>query len=265
MFAIDGCLISMRSVSDKARTDPSATEYAMSRTSPVRELVALVIRYLRGGAVAPGGKLPPERELAAVFGVSRSHIREALKALDLLGMIDIRQGDGTYLRTSASSLLPDVVEWGLFLATPQAAELIDARAEIEVSLARLAARRITEEDAIAIRRRVDEMDRATTAADFAGADVEFHRAIAIAARNGVLADMLGSIRALIRVWVERVLAESPDFSALRDQHRAIADAVLSGDPAAAGQAMDEHMSAVTASLRASLAAHDPDGAVSPPR
>jgi GntR family transcriptional regulator, transcriptional repressor for pyruvate dehydrogenase complex len=109
------------------------------------------------------------------------------------------------------------------------------------------------------------MDRATAAADFAGADVEFHRAIATAARNGVLADMLGSIRALIRVWVERVLAESPDFSALRAQHRAVADAILEGDAVAAGRAMDEHMTAVTSALRASLAAHDPDGAVSPPR
>ena len=93
------------------------------------------------GVLLPGDRLPSERELSRTFGVGRSAVRDALKPLTLLGIIDVRQGDGTYLRATESELLPKAVEWGLLLGQPGALDLVEARRHIEVALATLAAQR----------------------------------------------------------------------------------------------------------------------------
>ena len=87
-----------------------------STSEPLPAQVArLLLDYLLAGNVRPGTRLPSERRLAEELGVGRSVVREALKSLGLLGLVEVRQGDGTYLRRIESDLLPRVIEWGLLL------------------------------------------------------------------------------------------------------------------------------------------------------
>ncbi|QVQ53484.1 FadR family transcriptional regulator [Spiractinospora alimapuensis] len=222
------------------------------RASAVSEIVSQLVSRILAGDIPPGGKLPPERRLAENLGVGRSAIREALKALDLLGLIEIRQGDGTYLSQGTSSLLPQVVEWGMLLGTPQTLDLIETRSHLEVILARLAAERITDDEASALRTCLTRMGFAESAADFARADTEFHLTIAAAARNQVLSDILSSIKSLLHVWVLRVIRQTGERESVIEQHQAILDAVVSRSPDGAAAAMDQHMRTVTARLRQSI-------------
>src|SRR6187200_3533366 len=120
---------------DPIKREPLATQVA-------RRLVEFIL----AGEIEPGGRMPSERQLAEAFGVGRSAVREAIAALTLIGLIEVRHGDGTYLKRPDSPLLPQVVEWGLLLGEQRTIDLVEARKMIEVDIAGLAAQRRTEED-----------------------------------------------------------------------------------------------------------------------
>lgn len=175
-----------------------------------------------------------------------------MKSLDLLGLIEVRQGDGTYLSHGTSSLLPQVVEWGMLLGTPQTLDLIETRAHLEVILAKLAAERITDQESSALRHCLTQMELAESATDFAQADADFHLTIAVAARNQVLSDILTSIKSLLHVWVLRVIRQTGERASVIEQHQRILAAVVARSGQDAAEAMDQHMRTVTALLRRSI-------------
>ncbi|WP_338486157.1 FCD domain-containing protein [Streptomyces sp. SCSIO 75703] len=216
------------------------------------ELTQRLLRVLAEGGLRPGQRLPGERALSEQMGVGRTAMREALKSLTVLGFLEVRQGDGTFLTTNTSNLLPRIVEWGLFLGDPSIDALIEARAEVEVSLAGLAARH---GDAAA-RGRVEQfftfMELATAAEDaerFASADISFHLAIGDASENPVLAGVLVNIRSLLRSWTEKVLASEVRLVDSLELHRPIAEAIRDQDEPAARAAMAAHMGTAVANLR----------------
>lgn len=200
------------------------------------------------GHLAPGTRLPPERQLATSLGIGRSAVREALAALEILGLVDVRPGSGTYLRGTSSELLPETLNWGVMINASRTAELIAVRSELEVMAARLAATRISEADLVRFERSVDAM-RANldNPARFIEADLKCHMVIARVAGNQVLQDLLQSIRALLRLWVERGVRDPDDAADALDEHAALAAALRTRDPSLAEAAMRAHMT--TASLR----------------
>ncbi|MBV1781063.1 FadR family transcriptional regulator [Paeniglutamicibacter sp. ABSL32-1] len=212
------------------------------------DLVTALVEGIAHSAIAPGDKLPPERRLAELLGVGRSALREALKSLDLLGLIEIRQGDGTYLSASHSSMLTRAVGWGVFLNAEHTRQLVDARYFVEAGLARLAARNRKERDLDLLEESLARMRAATNSADFAEADTKFHFAIAQAADNTVLASVLESTRTLLTQWVVRVAAGLKDQGALIEQHQAIANAITEMDEEGAETAMRVHIAEVTRRL-----------------
>src|SRR5262249_54598873 len=152
---------------------------------------------LESGGARVGQKLPAERELVEIFGVGRSSVREALKSLSLLGLLEIRQGDGTYVRSPSSDLLPQVIQWGLMLSDHKRAEMIEARRVIEVAVAELAASRRTESDLAELETHLQGMrDSVDSLEQWVEHDMQFHFAVAKAAHNGALADYLFRLRAL---------------------------------------------------------------------
>lgn len=199
--------------------------------------------------------MPSERQLAEAFGVGRSAVREAIAALTLIGLIEVRHGDGTYLKRPDSPLLPQVVEWGLLLGERRTVDLVEARQKIEVDIAGLAAQRRSEEDLADLKRILTRMEQesrhgAETAA-FVDADVEFHLRLAEAAGNSALRDVLSSIQALLRAWIGRVIAEGyRDISFT--EHVPIFEAVRVQDARAAEDAMDAHMRSAAGRLQATL-------------
>ena len=218
------------------------------------EIARRLVDYLLSGAVAPGSRLPSERQLAEAFGVGRSAVREALAALSLIGLIEIRHGDGTYLKRADSPLLPQVVEWGLLLGEQHTIDLIEARQRIEVVVAGLAAERRTDADLAALEACLARMASQVAAgnhAAFVDADVEFHLVLAEAARNSALRDVLASIQSLLRAWIGRVIAEGHEQSSY-EEHVPIFGAVRAQDPVAASAAMDAHMRSAAQRLRDTL-------------
>ncbi|MFN8665054.1 MAG: FadR/GntR family transcriptional regulator [Thermomicrobiales bacterium] len=218
------------------------------------EIARRLVDYLLSGTVAPGTRLPSERQLAEAFGVGRSAVREALAALSLIGLIEIRHGDGTYLKRADSPLLPQVVEWGLLLGEQHTNDLIEARQRIEVVVAGLAAERRSDAELAALEDCLGRMARQAEQGDhgaFVETDVEFHLVLAEAAGNSALRDVLNSIQSLLRAWIGRVIAEGHEQSSY-EEHVPIVAAVRAQDPAAASAAMDAHMRSAASRLRDTL-------------
>lgn len=244
----------------RGRRIPSASIVltAPRRQLGVTEIARQLLSQLLSGSIAPGTRLPSERQMTEDFKVSRSTIREALKVLDVLGIVEVRQGDGTYLKQTTSDLLPQAIEWGLMLGERRTRDLIEARRHIEILSGRLAAERADESDISALRGHLDRMTKAPDNTSFADADVAFHLALATAADNSVLEDILRSISSLLRVWIRRAVEQAGQTRTSIAEHAAVLAAIESHSPDLAADAMAAHMDAAAARLRDSLADDDQD-------
>jgi GntR family transcriptional repressor for pyruvate dehydrogenase complex len=216
------------------------------------EVAKALLDYIFSGQVAPGEKLPSERQLSESFGVGRSVVREGIKSLGLLGLVEFRHGGGTFLRDANSELLPRVIEWGLMLGERRTSDLVEARQHIERVTAGLAASRRTEADLKRIKKALDAMAKAKTTEQFVSADVDFHLAVADASGNSVLANMLKNIAALLRVWIHRVMDAESSFSGSYGEHVPVYDAIVAGDVEKASGSMAEHMDLASGRLMATL-------------
>ena len=220
----------------------------MEQGSVVSEVAERLLAYFTSGDIAPGTRLPAERQLAASLGVGRSAVREALAALEILGIVIVRPGSGTYLRDGVSELLPRTLSWGLMLGEPRTRELVELRSGLEVQAVELAAERVTDEALDRMRANLDAMEKnLDNLTAFVEADALFHREIAQASGNTVLEELLQSIRSLLRIWVDRALTDEGHAESALREHAAIYEALVARDASAVSQTMRSHME--TASKR----------------
>jgi len=227
---------------------------SIDAVSAVSEVTRRLLTYFTSDAIQPGDRLPPERRLALTLGVGRSAVREALAALEILGVVTVRPGSGTYLRGKASELLPQTLSWGMLIGTPQTHDLIGVRHGLEVQAARLAAVLGTPEAIAEVGRHLATMaDTIEDYTEFVAADMRFHQAVAAAAQNALLADLLQTARSLLRVWVERALNDTDQAHRTLAEHRSVYDALKSGDRDQAAAAMNTHMDSAAERLTGYLA------------
>jgi GntR family transcriptional repressor for pyruvate dehydrogenase complex len=239
------------------RTSDAELSAALGGSIPSSTAVAEVTRrlldYFTSGDIEAGTRLPPERQLAASMGVGRSAIREALAALEVLGVVTVRPGSGTYLRGAVSELLPQTLSWGMLLSEQKTRELIGVRHGLEVQAARLAATAIGD---ASLERMTEELATMQANQDrfeaFVTADMHFHQQLAESADNDLLRDILQSVRSLIRVWVERALKDTEHAQLTCDEHEAVLVALRARDPDQAAAAMSRHMDSAGARLLSSL-------------
>ncbi|MFA1540168.1 FadR/GntR family transcriptional regulator [Actinomadura monticuli] len=217
------------------------------RTARRSSLVDQVIGQLRdeivGGTWAVGGKIPPEPVLAETLGVGRNTVREAVRALTHAGLLESRQGDGTYVR--ATSELSGAVRRRL--ETAELVEILEVRRGLEVEAARLAATRRTEADIAAITAALARRDASWAAGEhaaFVEADLAFHTAVVDATHNRVLMDLYRDFSAVLRAGIGAagVLLEHADVP-----HGPIAAAVEAGDADAATRATHACLDQILAS------------------
>jgi GntR family transcriptional repressor for pyruvate dehydrogenase complex len=211
--------------------------------SAVSAVAKRLLDHFTSGDIEPGTRLPAERQLAGSLGIGRSAVREALAALEILGIVDVRPGSGTYLRGNSSELLPETLSWGIMLSGRRTAELIELRGELEIFAARKAAERISSRDLDLLRKHLSGMrDNVADRSKFIESDLKFHLQLARCADNQVLFDLLQSIRSLLRLWVERGLDTRTDAELAYEEHAAVLAAIEDGDPNAVTAAMRHHMS-----------------------
>lgn len=184
-----------------------------------------------------GGRLPTEGELMSQLGVGRSTVREAVRTLARTGLVQVRQGDGTYVtahRPPAESLLTRCQRADLH-------EIRDVREALELQASRLAAERRTEDDVAALRAHLDRRAAASAlrdAAAFADADVAFHQQIVVASRNAMLLDLWRVVgEALVLSLAERKRESAFDDADTTEEHEALFRAIAAQDPAAATHAV----------------------------
>ena len=220
-------------------------------------LASEVVRQLIDGVLAnrirAGERLPSERKLSEMLGVGRSVVREALKSLTVLGLVEVRQGDGTYLRGPETGFLAKAIEWGLLLGTHEAADLVEARCHLEEVLTSLAGERRSDADLEDLRRLMAEMEASTHDTErFVAADLAFHAKVAEASGNSTLQRVMLSIASLLGVWIGRVMQEETNITPACEEHRRVLVAIEAGDPVAARAAAAAHMQRARSRLERSL-------------
>jgi GntR family transcriptional repressor for pyruvate dehydrogenase complex len=236
---------------DDTSADITAALGALPSGSAVSVVATRLLDLFTSGSIAPGTRLPPERQLAASLEVGRSAVREALAALEILGVVDVRPGSGTYLRGSVSELLPQTLRWGVLIGERSVTELLELRSGLEIYVARLAAERLTEKQLVSLGQQVERM-RASVGdlPAFVKADLAFHHELASSAGNSVLLDQLQLVRSLLRVWVDRAVENEDDARSALEEHDAVYRALLDRDADAAASAMASHMTTASARLAA---------------
>lgn len=230
------------------------TKIRQERLSDViaRELEGMIME----GVIAPGDRLPPERELAQEFSVSRPSLRQALQKLETAGLVETRHGGGTYVRDAIGPTIGNSLA-EVFQRHPEAAlDFIDLRATLDGMSAAYAATRGTEDDRAVITERYKAMEAAHALDDpseEAERDADFHIAIAEASHNVILLHVVRSLLDLLRKDVIFNRKTLYDRAGAREvllvQHRAIYKAIMARDADAARRAAAEHMGHVEVVLR----------------
>ncbi|KSU56070.1 FadR/GntR family transcriptional regulator [Microbacterium enclense] len=238
---------------------PSGTTATPPRRSQTDIVVASILSMVESGQLSAGDRLPIEKHLAEQLGVSRGSLREGVRALAVLGVVEARQGDGTYVTAlDATTLLGPLTLFADRQMNAEPAQLLHVRRVLEAESAALAARLVTDEQIAAMSALLDRVDallEAGTEQSDIGAiidvDTEFHRRIAQAGGNPLLAALIDSLAGRTyrtRVW--RALEEREVIAATQAEHRAILEEIGRRDPDRARMRMHLHLLAVEDSAKA---------------
>lgn len=214
------------------------------RTRLYEEVAERVREYIDRRGLTVGDRLPTEREFSEILGVSRTSVRQGLTALRTIGLIDIRHGDGVYLRRSAADVQPEVARE--MVAAQRAMPIVmETREALETHIARLAAERRRRVDLEAMEAALTAMQRAIDAGDPTDEpDRLFHAAIAAAAKNEMLGHLMRQLAEPIALTRHASLSTPTRPPQSLEEHRRILAAIWARDPDAASEAMREHVRAI---------------------
>ena len=238
------------------REAPVWPQFAVvDRSTLPEEIANRLLDLIRAERLVPGDKLPAERELAAAMHVSRPVLREALRALAIMKVVEIRQGAGTYITALEPQQLVSHLDF-VFSKDPVAlAQVLETRRVVEVGNIRLAAQRISPDRLAELEALIGRLRAAVGDADaFSTLDIAFHDAVCDAAGNFLLAQFMAMINTLGKVSRERTGASRSAREQALGDHAAILAALRAHDPDAAAEAMRRHLDHVEASLAAAAAA-----------
>lgn len=230
---------------DNSPLESAAIEPLEREQRLYERVVEKVLELISSGAWKPGYRLPPERELSEAFGVSRTVVREAVKALEARGVLESTTGSGVSVRLADFNMVSRSLETYMQLANRDDFEirLNEVRRVLEVEMVALAASRITEEQRTQLRQICKKMrETGNTAKQMAELDFRLHVTLAEATQNELFKVLLAP---LINQLRDQIILTWEDFprpvELVFEQHEAIVSAVESGDAEAARQAMTKHL------------------------
>jgi GntR family transcriptional repressor for pyruvate dehydrogenase complex len=221
--------------------------YSQVQSSRLYEQIVTQIETLiLEGKLHTGDQLPSERELAEQFHVSRTAVREAIKALHEKGLVDIQTGRGTFITEGSRQAMRNTLDWMVKASDGDSqASLVQVREILEPAIAAIAARMATRNDLDNLAAAVAVMDQSLDDADaYIEADLKFHLALARATQNGLIPSLVDPIIGLLREQRKRMFLVSGGPERGQYHHKRILDAVQKGDPDAARSAMEAHLAQV---------------------
>lgn len=218
------------------------------------EAIEKIKEMIVSGALRPGDRLPKESELAAGLGLSRNSLREAVRALSLIRILDVRQGDGTYVTSLDPQLLLEALSFVVdFHRDDTVLEFLQVRRILEPAATAMAAALIGEQELDVLERGLDALGPQPSVEELVAADLEFHRGIVRGSGNSVLCSLLDGLSGpttRARVW--RGLTQEDAVARTLREHRAILGALRDRDAEAARSWATVHVASVEQWLRSTL-------------
>ena len=226
---------------DRPEGSPALTDTAIEK----------IKQMIMSGELGPGERLPREADLAERLGLSRNSLREAVKGLSLLGILDVRQGDGTYVASLDSGMLIGGMAFVVdFHRDDEVLHFLEVRRILEPTASAMACDRLSDTEIDALDAHLDELGEDPTVEELVASDLEFHRMIVSASGNPVLTSLLDSIAGPIqraRLW--RGSDEENALARTTSEHRAIVRAMRARQPEVVKAAVTTHIFGVENWLR----------------
>lgn len=210
----------------------------------IKELSNYILEGIIRGTIKKGDRIPSERELSETLGIGRSTLREAIKVFTMMGLLEVRTGQGTFITEGGSDFYAAPLAWGIIISEKSIAELIEARLFIECEAVYLATMRASDQEHQDIEKAFLSMKSACEEENvraFIEADVAFHLAIAKAAHNSVILQTLKAIRKLLEMWIEKVLVDMDTVRLTLSEHEAVYRGILNKNPEAAREGIRKHL------------------------
>ncbi|MHA6623852.1 FadR/GntR family transcriptional regulator [Pseudonocardia sichuanensis] len=218
------------------------------------EAILKIKAMIRSGELRPGDRLPPEKELSEALGLSRSSLREAVKALEVIRVLDVRRGDGTYVTSLTPDLLLDAMSFVVDIHQDASVlELFEVRRILEPAATGLAAARASAGDVEHLQGLLSQVHATTSVDDLVAHDGVFHRYITDLAGNAYLTSLLETLSSsTLRARIWRGLSEEGAVTRTLTEHRAIVDALARGDATLAAAHATVHINGVAEWVRRAL-------------
>ena len=215
----------------------------VSRVTLGEQVAAQLSDQIAEGRWEPGEKLPSEATLCCTLNIGRSTLREALKSLAFVGLVQMRPGEGTYVLDGSRNVMERILTRGLLKTEQDLKEVGEARVLLEGEIAALAAERADERDLEQLEALADEMTRSLhgEGRDFVDLDVELHLRIALCAKNKMLYDLMSPVRGILREWISRSHRMPEIQQNAHKQHTKILAAIRRHDAEKARDLMRTHL------------------------
>ncbi len=241
----------------------------IAKTTLCEQVARQIGEMISSGQWKPEDRLPSEAELSKIMGVSRATVREALRSLAFVGLVQMRTGRGTYVAASVPIFIDHLLAHGVLNTEKDLRDLTDARMALETELTALCAERATAEELQQLELVVKEMERARPegGGKFADLDLEFHMGVATYSKSQVLAKLLRTIRSLLQEFIAKSAQMPGDRDLALLEHQKILEALIEREPRKARSAMRNHLQSFlrgyrllvgTATPRAQMHAARPD-------
>lgn len=196
---------------------------------------------VKRGELQRGDKLPSERDLSEKLGVSRASVREALRALQMLGLIESRHGEGNFINENFENSLLEPLSIVFLLLGSKSENILELRKIIEPETAALAAKNISNEQLNELKGIMNEINNSTDAEICASLDKKFHYKIAQASGNNLISTIMFSVSSLVEKYIENSKIHTLNKVLVKDQHEEIWRALKTHDGVAAASAVKKHL------------------------
>lgn len=228
----------------------------VQRASLSDRIVEQITDLISRGALRAGDRIPSEKQLCLKFGVGRTSVREALRSLSVMGVLESHMGDGTFVAGDGSRFMERSFQWGLLLNPKLVADLVETRLMLESQTAFLAAGKASAEDLAQIHDTIRCMESSLAdPGQYLEHDLQFHLTIARATQNSILRSLLITTRGYLQAWIRETLAQASDQGSGKraklsvTEHKRVLRALKNRDSEGARQAMAAHILSSSADLK----------------